>query len=216
MINKILISFVLCFFVLNIGVSQAGLKTKAVMFLGTKALVKAATNPSMQLKMIKTIQKHPQFKNKVVSKLEGIIANPKHVNIKQKSQDFLAKVENIKVKPSATGPPNNNINILTINGKKPPNSKYAGKTHPEGVPFTKHGYPDFSSFMLKEVRINYTGSRSADFKLADQAARIKPGNRPKGYTWHHHEDGLRMQLVPTKVHDSVGHWGGVKTGGVFD
>ncbi|MFD3511050.1 HNH endonuclease [Nocardia sp. NPDC058666] len=33
--------------------------------------------------------------------------------------------------------------------------------------------------------------------------------RPRGYTWHHHEDGVTMQLVPNGIHDAVRHAGGV-------
>ncbi|MBN1126825.1 MAG: HNH endonuclease [Sedimentisphaerales bacterium] len=32
---------------------------------------------------------------------------------------------------------------------------------------------------------------------------------PKGYTWHHVEDGVTMQLVPTDLHQAVRHTGGV-------
>jgi len=70
---------------------------------------------------------------------------------------------------------------------------------------------------IAEVKIRQTGSYSGDFKLADQkagyavsvadlAAGKKP--RPEGYSWHHHEDKTRMQLVPTKLHRKIGHTGG--------
>ncbi|MDR1488612.1 MAG: HNH endonuclease [Holosporales bacterium] len=29
-----------------------------------------------------------------------------------------------------------------------------------------------------------------------------------GYTWHHHQDVGRMQLVPEKIHADTGHFGG--------
>jgi hypothetical protein len=30
------------------------------------------------------------------------------------------------------------------------------------------------------------------------------------YTWHHHEDFSRMQLVPESLHSATGHDGGMK------
>ena len=44
--------------------------------------------------------------------------------------------------------------------------------------------------------------------MADNEVRRMEGpdwKRPKGYSWHHHEDGKRMQLVPTVLHDKVGY-----------
>ena len=31
---------------------------------------------------------------------------------------------------------------------------------------------------------------------------------PKDYTWHHHQDRGRMQLVERSVHEKTGHTGG--------
>jgi hypothetical protein len=28
---------------------------------------------------------------------------------------------------------------------------------------------------------------------------------PEGYTWHHHQDGTTMQLVPRDIHGLTGH-----------
>ena len=33
---------------------------------------------------------------------------------------------------------------------------------------------------------------------------------PKGWTWHHCEDGKTMQLIPTDLHRKIGHDGGEK------
>ena len=33
---------------------------------------------------------------------------------------------------------------------------------------------------------------------------------PKGYTWHHCEDGKTMQLIPSDLHRGIGHDGGEK------
>jgi len=37
-----------------------------------------------------------------------------------------------------------------------------------------------------------------------------PAQRVPGYTWHHHQERGRMQLVPTDIHDETGHTGGMK------
>ncbi|MDP1828229.1 MAG: HNH endonuclease [Archangium sp.] len=67
------------------------------------------------------------------------------------------------------------------------------------------------------VRIQYSGSRDADFGLANVKANI--GNTqtpPTGYTWHHLDDYNpitnegTMQLVLTAAHKAWGHWGGVE------
>ena len=37
---------------------------------------------------------------------------------------------------------------------------------------------------------------------------LAAGNTPDGYTWHHHEQPGRLQLVDEQIHDSTGHTGG--------
>ncbi|CRG52394.1 hypothetical protein B7R74_19875 [Yersinia pseudotuberculosis] len=116
--------------------------------------------------------------------------------------------------------------VNPINGRLPLNSKYAGKIYPReslpikigkkyphSVPFTKSGFPDFSRYSIKNVRIELGENRGVDFARADRAAgysRKKP--RPKDYTWHHHQDSGYMQLVPTDIHAAVKHTGGIATG----
>ncbi|WAK03796.1 HNH endonuclease [Methylobacter sp. YRD-M1] len=90
----------------------------------------------------------------------------------------------------------------------------------------KDGYPDFSEYIYKtegvngksipgevEIQLSKTGVREEDFKLADKAMAEKLGTdkfkRPKGWTWHHTEDGTTMQLVPSNLHNNVPHSGGV-------
>ncbi|MDI3282941.1 HNH endonuclease [Polyangium sp. 15x6] len=94
------------------------------------------------------------------------------------------------------------------------NAHLAGKKHPEtGVPFDAEGYPDFKAagVVKKEVKINQTGNRRADDRLANKEAGLT--ETPDGYTWHHHQDGKTMQLVPRKIHGDTGHTGGVATQG---
>ena len=91
------------------------------------------------------------------------------------------------------------------------NKKLAGDLHPKTeVPFDVHGFPDFSAHLYKgglnDVHIKPTGSRAAD----EAAANLEAGYdaTPAGYTWHHHQEMGRMQLVESKVHNSTGHTGG--------
>ena len=107
--------------------------------------------------------------------------------------------------------------IPKIRGRRPVNSKYAGKTHPSGVKFTPQGFPDFSPHAIARVRVKgLTGNITKDTDLANVAAGLE--STPKGYTWHHVEDGKTMELVPRDLHKSVGHTGGsavIRNGG-FD
>ena len=114
-------------------------------------------------------------------------------------------------------------------GRLPANWHYAGRTfdgptwtprlqerYPDGVIFTRDGFPDFSPYSSHTVRFEppgFEGNHGSDFRQAN--ARSGLPETPDGYTWHHHQDGQTMQLVPTEVHDAVRHAGGVaiKRGG---
>lgn len=41
-----------------------------------------------------------------------------------------------------------------------------------------------------------------------QLERIRNGDKPEGYTWHHHEEPGRMQLVDYEIHARTPHIGG--------
>jgi hypothetical protein len=89
------------------------------------------------------------------------------------------------------------------------NAHLAGKSHPvTGVPFDAKGFPDFKAAGLVklEVKITRTSSYAGDFRAANKAAGLKA--TPQGYTWHHHQDGVTLQLVPKDVHLLTGHTGG--------
>lgn len=104
--------------------------------------------------------------------------------------------------------------------RRPINYKYRGNFFKNGkvkyngrkVPFDRRGFPIFDNFAVADVKITQTGKRSVDNALADKAARKQYGSdwtRPPKHTWHHHQDGKRMLLVPTALHDLVRHTGGV-------
>lgn len=86
------------------------------------------------------------------------------------------------------------------------------------IPF-KDGEPDFSEVVKGEVQIdNYTPSRTKNFsqaaiKLVEQkgctARDVKNWMKENGYSWHECKDCKTMQLVPTEVHKSIPHAGGI-------
>lgn len=93
------------------------------------------------------------------------------------------------------------------------NGYLAGNVHPKtGVPFDSDGFPDFKDHLYKdginEVMITPTGDRLADVAAANNAASYS--STPKNYTWHHHQNTGRMQLVKSVVHLKTGHTGGYK------
>jgi hypothetical protein len=80
---------------------------------------------------------------------------------------------------------------------------------------SRDGFPNFSPYKYKggagkaEVKIRLTGNRGADEAAANAAAGFNSRNpKPEGYTWHHHEEIGRMQLIETAVHDDFAHTGG--------
>ncbi|MEZ6073147.1 MAG: HNH endonuclease [Pirellulales bacterium] len=97
-------------------------------------------------------------------------------------------------------------------GVKIRNAHIAGQTHPRtGIPFDKYGFPDFSSIAIAEVKITPTGTRPGDLAAANELAGFP--ETPNGFTWHHHQDGTTMQLVPRNIHLQTGHTGGFFLGG---
>jgi hypothetical protein len=121
----------------------------------------------------------------------------------------------------------------------PPTSKnvgLAGKPHPvSGIPFDERGFPIFDSVAAFDTRIPRDVASIADRPLHFETATaelhdaIRMGQIPRsrftteqleaieegaekipGFTWHHHQDIGRMQLIPTDVHSKTGHIGGFR------
>jgi hypothetical protein len=113
------------------------------------------------------------------------------------------------------------------------NAKLAGQRHPDtGIVFDQKGFPIFDDVAKVETRITGDLSkmtpdahmRAATRKLREDVlagkvdrkmftdaewTQIKGGHEKIGeYTWHHHQDSGRMQLVPSKIHKDTGHLGG--------
>lgn len=60
---------------------------------------------------------------------------------------------------------------------------------------------------LRDMIDSGTVSESAFTQI--QLREIRGGRgKISGYTWHHHQDAGRMQLVPEQIHKNVKHIGG--------
>jgi hypothetical protein len=91
----------------------------------------------------------------------------------------------------------------------PSNREWLARTYPNGVRYTRAGYPVFTPYAKERVVVeNLTGDMKHDNKLANAAAGINGSEPPDGYTWHHVEDGRTMELVPSKLHEAAKHTGG--------
>jgi hypothetical protein len=116
-----------------------------------------------------------------------------------------------------------NINLIKIKkiGKQiPQNSALAGAQYPPtkmtsdlaikyplGVWFDEAGFPNFMIYAKKVVEVKITGAGRFDFARANIAAGLE--RTPSDMTWHHHQDGKTMILIPKDIHDAVKHTGGV-------
>lgn len=112
-----------------------------------------------------------------------------------------------------------------------------GQKHPvTGVPYDKDGFPIFESKFETTLNLSdFKKTRTVHFrkcnkKLYEEIKRnpelieklklskqdledLADGQTPYGYTWHHHQDPGKMQLVNQKIHKDTGHTGGYKIWG---
>ena len=115
--------------------------------------------------------------------------------------------------------------VKPVAGQLPRSHRYAGKEFPReqlpaayrqtGLRFTEDGFPDFGPYAYqlpngqKSVQIRLTGSYDRDAARAKIAAGFKDSDViPDHLTWHHHQDGKSLLLVPKKLHGAVRHTGG--------
>lgn len=111
----------------------------------------------------------------------------------------------------------------------------AGKTDKKTkVKFDQMGFPKFKSFYdVKLKRKDYKNTREAHFYYANKKIykkaqknkkvrklftrnemnELKSGQTPARYTWHHHQNKGKLQLVSRKIHSEVNHIGGYKIWG---
>lgn len=63
----------------------------------------------------------------------------------------------------------------------------------------------------RDLRTQILEGRVSATNLTDQQLKaIKQGKAEiPGFTWHHHQDRGKMQLIPYEVHKDTGHVGGM-------
>ncbi|KAK4926167.1 hypothetical protein LTR49_006871 [Elasticomyces elasticus] len=121
-----------------------------------------------------------------------------------------------------------NVSSTTLPPANAKNVKLAGGRHAQGTTFDQRGYPVFDDVAIAEIRLSGDQARSLSSKAQMRAAtkqlrelvnsdpvlraRFKPAHLrqiQKGdakigkWTWHHHQDVGRMQLIPTKIHNKL-------------
>ncbi|HWM84279.1 MAG TPA: HNH endonuclease, partial [Kofleriaceae bacterium] len=111
------------------------------------------------------------------------------------------------VKPTAAAPAAQAPALRLVNGRRPINWRYAGRTHPSGVRFTAEGFPDFNPHAVARTRLSgLTGKYKVDAARANKAVGLD--ETPDQMVWHHVEDGETMLLIPKAIHNAVRHTGG--------
>lgn len=96
------------------------------------------------------------------------------------------------------------------------------KLYPDGVPFTKEGFPDFSYVAAKgrdgkPIKVNIgslTGDSKKDINMAETIFQNMGYSWEKGFTWHHIENTTSLLRVPTQIHQLVDHTGGMSMSGL--
>ncbi|HAV5601146.1 HNH endonuclease [Acinetobacter baumannii] len=127
-----------------------------------------------------------------------------------------------------------NVKSTTVPPYNAKNVKLAGQRHPvTGVVFDNKGYPVFDDIARYDTNLINKGysnlSYTKQMELASkdlwnaiqrgevnssqfsssQLRQIQSGSsKIDDYTWHHHQDNGRMQLVPEWEHSKTGHIGG--------
>ena len=93
------------------------------------------------------------------------------------------------------------------------------KMYPNGVPFSKAGYPDFTKVAFKDkngnpMRVNIgklSGDSKKDIERAETIFRQQGYEWRDGFTWHNEENSTILLRVPTIIHQLVDHAGGMST-----
>jgi hypothetical protein len=149
---------------------------------------------------------------------------------------FWARIALLLLLPSTAHAPEHVLECSSPSSHK--NEHLAGQKHPvTGVEFNEKGHPIFDSIFDITLPENLRGEEVSDTRQFTEATRqlgevleISPAlgtlfnpdqldaihkgwPRIPGLTWHHHEDGVTLQLVDRDVHAKTGHSGGRETSG---
>ncbi|MBL8617057.1 MAG: HNH endonuclease [Deltaproteobacteria bacterium] len=183
----------------DVRIGAAGLTGTAILGAGALASVQGPGKGKVGKEVAGAVAEH-NAKKQVASTLAGSVGKPEAAFVMRTAAPAAVSVDDWGTLV---------LSSYSSSGRLRPirNAHLAGKTHPDtGIPFDNEGYPDFSSVSIADVKIDYTGTRSGDYAAANRAAGFS--KKPEGFTWHHHQDGTTMQLVPTDIHRQTGHTGG--------
>ncbi|MFQ3789866.1 HNH endonuclease [Halomonas sp. A29] len=132
-----------------------------------------------------------------------------------------------------------NVTSTTVPPAGGKNVALAGQRHPvTGVVYDQRGYPVFDSYSAYDTRLAGDDFQAASYRAQmrmatrDLRTQIQSNSQLKlqfndqqlqaiqsgsekipGYTWHHHQDRGRMQLIDEDVHRRTGHLGGESMSG---
>lgn len=114
---------------------------------------------------------------------------------------------------------NNIVNLKTLDPLTYDDLVKLDKMYPDGVPFTKEGFPDFSNIAAKDkngVPIvmdlgQLSGNSKKDINIAETMFQNAGNAWEDGWTWHHIENSTKLIRVPTIIHQLIDHSGGMST-----
>lgn len=108
------------------------------------------------------------------------------------------------------------VNIRGMDGLSYEDLLELDKLYPNGVPFTKEGFPDFSKVAFNgkdgkmlSVNVGTIGESKKDIANANKKFKDLGYEDAGGYTWHHIENTTSLMRVPFVIHGLVDHSGGI-------
>ncbi|PLV35357.1 T7SS effector LXG polymorphic toxin [Bacillus subtilis] len=201
---------------------------KSSVSTGSKDLAKVGKATSEKIKNGKPSVK--PYVNRYTPALEGILQDVGNtINVKNTPllKRLVQSKDDLFTKAAPYTYRDEYGNLKTVNLKM---GHLKNEKHPKtGVPYDKDGFPIFKAKFDTKIDSNlykesdYLQFKDATLKLKEeietdpllrnqfndlQIEMIKAGETPDGYTWHHHQEPGRMQLVDQKVHRKTGHTGG--------
>jgi toxin YxiD len=123
-------------------------------------------------------------------------------DVKTKGNDRLTSTQRKKVRDLAIS--KHNVPVIPVNAKKFP--AFPAKYVAETVQLDPSLYMSTDAVQFKRLNTDLKKSNPA----YDAATQSFPPSKKK-YTWHHHQDTGKMQLVEFGVHNATNHKGGRTT-----
>ncbi|WP_374723955.1 HNH endonuclease [Calidifontibacillus erzurumensis] len=145
------------------------------------------------------------FSNELPSMIENRESST-FIDLKTPNEDYtggLHHVSNVPLIEKEVLLQNGNVGVGTFPDF---NEIYAVQLPEDMYLESDHTHFSYANGALKEAI--YSDSSLASQFTNDQIKQILSGETPEGYTWHHHEDIGRLELVDTEAHKMTGHLGG--------